>query len=70
MPNFELKDFQIPNTCGECKFCYHYDSGPYARNPHCCCELAWMLKDEDWKVDKDSVDEDCPLRVLWENINV
>ena len=66
MKKVALKDFKIPNTCGECKFIGHYETGPWARNPHCCCELMWDLKEEDYKVDKNSLDEDCPLKVLQE----
>lgn len=57
-------DFSIPKTCGECKFIGHYKDGPFARNPHCCCELIWRLKDEDYKVDEHSLDEECPLVAL------
>ena len=59
-----LEDLKIPNTCGECRFIGHYENGPYARNPHCCCELLWVLKEEDYKVNKNSLDENCPLKVL------
>ena len=64
MPKITLEDFKVPNTCGECKFIGFYEDGPNFRNPHCCCELLWDLKKEDYKVDKNTLDEDCPLKVL------
>lgn len=66
MAKVTLDDFKIPKTCGECSFIGRYENGPYARNPHCCCELMWDLKEEDYKVDKDSLDENCPLKVITE----
>lgn len=69
MSKVTLEDFKIPNTCGECKFIGRYKSGPFARNPHCCCELIWSLKEEDYKVNENSLDENCPLKLLVENIN-
>ena len=50
-----------PKTCGECRFFGCYDDGPYARNPHYCCELIWTLREEDYQVDPDTLDEECPL---------
>lgn len=64
MSKITLDDLTIPNTCGECKFIGYYESGPFARNPHCCCELIYTLKEEDYKVDKNSLDENCPLKIL------
>lgn len=54
----------LPKTCGECKFIGYYEEGIWSRNPHCCCELMFDLYDEDYKVDKDSMDENCPLKDL------
>ena len=54
-------NYKKPKTCGECRFIGHYESGAYARNPHCCCELMWTLYEEDYKVDKNGMDENCPL---------
>ena len=59
-----FKDFKIPDTCGECKFIGHYEDGVWARNSHCCCELRYRLYDEDYKVDKNSLDKNCPLKDL------
>lgn len=56
--------FKVPNTCGECRFISHYKYGPYARNPHCCCELMWTLEEVDYKVKEDRLDENCPLKDL------
>ena len=64
MPKIIFEDFKIPNTCGECKFIGRYESGVYARNPHCCCELMWRLKEEDYRVNKNSLDTNCPLKAL------
>lgn len=52
----------IPTKCGECQFCGDYTAGPYARNPHYCCEMIWTLIKEDYKVDADTIDEKCPLK--------
>lgn len=59
-----LDEFKIPNTCDECNFIRHYETGPFIRNPHCCCELIWKLKNEDYKVDKNSLDENCPFNLI------
>lgn len=67
MSKITLEDFKIPNTCGECKCIGHYEDGAYFRNPHCCCELIWLLKNEDYKVDKNSLDKNCPLKTINEN---
>lgn len=63
MPRVIFENVEIPKTCGECKHCGHYETGVYGRNPHCCCELIWELLREDYQVDKNSLDEDCPLKV-------
>ena len=60
--------FKTPNTCGECGFIGHYETGIWKRNPHCCCEFIWQLKEEDYKVDKNSLNENCPLKILSEII--
>ena len=62
MSKIIFEAFKIPNTCGECDHIGRYEIGPFARNPHCCCELIWQLKKEDYKVDKNSLDENCPLK--------
>lgn len=59
-----LEDFKVPKTCAECGFIGDYTAGVFARNPHYCCELIWQLKKEDYKVDKNSLDENCPLKLL------
>lgn len=64
-----LEDFKVPNTCGKCNFINGYTSGAYARNPHYCCEFIWYLKNEDYKVDKNSLDKNCPLKFLADKIN-
>ena len=63
-PLVDMGDFKFPSTCGECNFIGHYKDGPYRRNPHCCCELIWRLRGEDYKVNENSLDEGCPLRVF------
>ncbi len=63
-----IDDFSIPNTCEQCNFIGVYEDGPYSRNPHCCCELIWRLKHEDYRVDKNSLDANCPLKVIADNI--
>jgi hypothetical protein len=63
MSKIIFEDIEIPKTCGECRHIGHYESGPWARNPHCCCELIWRLTEEDYKVDKNSIDKNCPLKV-------
>lgn len=57
-------DLTVPKTCGECRHIGHYKTVPYARNPHCCCELMWHLCNEDYKVREDSLDINCPLKKL------
>ena len=69
MQTVTLDDFKVPNTCGECRFIAHYNTGAYARNPHCCCELMWYIKSEDYKVDENSLDEDCIIKFLVDKIN-
>lgn len=69
MSNITLNDFEIPATCDKCGFIGRYEGGLYVRNPHCCCELIWQLKGEDYKVDKNSLDENCPLKMLNEHIH-
>ena len=59
-----FKNFALPTTCGKCKFIGHYEGGVWSRNPHCCCELRYRLYDEDYKVDKNSLDKNCPLKDL------
>ena len=51
MQRIIFEDFKIPKTCGECKHCGHYETGAYARNPHCCCELIWEVQREDCMID-------------------
>lgn len=63
MPKIIFENIEIPKTCGECEHCGHYETGVYARHPHCCCELIWELQREDYKVDKNFLDENCPLKV-------
>lgn len=55
---------ELPETCGKCRFIGHYEDGIYSRNPHCCCELYWDLHQEEIRVDKNSRDERCPLKLL------
>ena len=50
-----------PKKCGDCKFIAHYKHGPYARNPHSCCELIWFLRGDDYRVDEDKLDLGCPM---------
>lgn len=50
----------IPKTCKKCNCCATYDSGYYSRNPHCCCELMYVLFEEDYKVDPNKLDSNCP----------
>lgn len=64
MSKVTLEDYKMPNTCGECKFIGRYETGIWSRNPHCCCELIWRLKNEDYKVDKNSIDQNCPLKII------
>ena len=59
-----FKYFKMPNNCGECKLLGCYEEGVWSRNPHFCCELRYWLYDEDYKVDKDSIDDECPLKDL------
>ena len=63
MARIIFENVEVPKICGECEHCWHYETGVYARNPHCCCELIWELKREDYKVDKNFLNEDCPLKI-------
>ena len=53
---------KMPKKCNECKFVGNYTNGLYIRNPHYCCELMWILYEEDYKVNPDIVDKYCPLK--------
>lgn len=53
---------KIPDKCRECKHVGAYTSGPYARNPHHCCELIWRLFETEYKVNPDTLDSCCPLK--------
>lgn len=64
----KLKDFKVPETCGKCNFIGCYEIGPFSRDPHCCCELVWRLKEEDYRVNKHTLDENCPLKLLNSNL--
>ena len=55
---------ELPKKCAECLFIGHYEKGCFSRNPHCCCELHWWLNDDDFKVDKNTRSENCPLKPL------
>ena len=66
MLKITLDDFSVPNKCDECNFIGRYEDGVYSRNPHCCCEFMWFLKHEDYRVDKNSLDENCPLKFITE----
>lgn len=55
-------EIKLPINCKECMYVGVYDTRPYARNPHCCCELIWQLLHEDYKVDPDTIDTNCPLK--------
>jgi len=63
MPKIIFEGIEIPKNCNECEHIGHYENGLFSRNPHCCCELIWQLKHEDYKVDKNSLDENCPLKI-------
>ena len=63
MAKIIFEDVVVPNKCDECEHVGHYETGVFHRNPHCCCELIWRLKKEDYRVDKNSLDENCPLKV-------
>ena len=51
----------LPNKCKKCTCVRHYDKGGFERNPHYCCELIWMLFNEDYKVNPEERDKNCPL---------
>lgn len=63
MSKIIFENVELPNTCGECEHIGRYETGLFARNPHCCCELIWQLAKEDYKVDKNLLDEGCPLKI-------
>lgn len=52
----------MPKNCGNCDFIRNYEDGAFSRNPHCCCELIWFLEEEDYRVNPNSLDKNCPLR--------
>lgn len=58
----------MPKNCGNCNFIRNYEDGAFSRNPHCCCELIWFLEGEDYRVDQNSLDKNCPLRELPQKI--
>lgn len=57
---------KMPKNCGECKFHADYKYEIFTKNPHTCCELWWLLKKEDFKVDKKNRNRNCPLHTLEE----
>lgn len=54
------KEIKIPTKCSECKHIGNYTTGPFARNPHYCCELIWQLFKQDYRVNPKELDEHCP----------
>ena len=64
MNKITIKDFEVPNKCGDCGFIGRYENGPFSKNPHCCCELIYALKKEDYRVNKNLLDKNCPLKVI------
>ena len=52
----------MAERCKECSHVGAYTTGPFARNPHYCCELIWELFKIDYKVLPDIVDPKCPLK--------
>lgn len=63
MAKIIFDNVKIPDKCNNCKHIGHYETGPFARNPHCCCELIWRFTEEEVKVDKNSLYEYCPLKI-------
>ena len=55
-------EIKLPTKCGECVHVGSYTYGPFKRNPHYCCELIWTLVHEDYVVDPEVIDRNCPLR--------
>lgn len=55
---------KIPTKCSKCEYIGDYTKGPFARNPHYCCELIWQLLYEDYRVNPETLDEKCPLKIL------
>ena len=53
---------KLPMKCKECAHVGDYSGFPFTRNPHYCCELIWQLLHEDYRVDPDTIDENCPLK--------
>ena len=62
MSKIIFEDVKIPETCDKCRHIGRYETGPYVRSPHCCCELIWQLKKEEYRVNKNSLDKNCPLK--------
>ena len=56
-----MKKIKIPYKCKKCKCVRLYNFGGFERNPHSCCELMWVLFKEDYRVDVNKRDENCPL---------
>jgi hypothetical protein len=52
----------IPKKCNDCPHIGHYETGPYSRSPHCCCELIWELFKIDYRINKNKLDSKCPLK--------
>lgn len=53
--------FEMPKSCKDCHMSNHYHEGHFGENSHYCCELIWSLFEEDYEVDPDTRDENCPL---------
>ena len=53
---------EIPTSCKQCRYIGDYTEYPYSRSPHYCCELIWALIHDDYKVNPDIIDENCPLK--------
>lgn len=61
-----MEKIKIPDKCKGCRFSRYYCSGGFERNPHYCCELMWVLFEEDYKVNPEERDKNCPLEKIAE----
>lgn len=57
-----MANIKPPKTCRHCDFMGRYTDGPYSRHPHYCCELIWGLHRQDYQIDPDTIDDECPLK--------
>ena len=55
-----MKKIELPRKCKDCRYAIKYNNGDYS------CDIRWTLYDEDYKVNPEERDENCPLEKMKE----